>query len=60
MREMLLILQHGRQQEQKRPGNFNKTHSFPLMFQDAQGLGKKKNRKADNLSKLGKDALTKL
>ena len=56
---MLLILQHGRQQEQKRPGNF-KTHCFPLMFQDAQGLGKKKNRKADNLSKLGKDALTKL
>lgn len=60
MREMLLILQCGRQQEQTRPGNF-KTHCcFPLMFQDAQGRGKNNIKKADNLSKLGKDALTKI
>ena len=57
---MLLILQHGRQQEQKRPGNFKTRCCFPLMFQDAQRLGKKNIKKADNLSKLGKDALTKL
>ena len=31
-----------------------------MMFQDAQALGKKHIKKPDNLSKLGKDALTKL
>lgn len=57
----MLILQHGHQQEQKPPGNFNTHCCFPLMmFQDAQVLGKKNIKKPDNLSKLGKDALTKL